>query len=78
MAIAFSSINPFYNRQSFQEMLYKHLDLTTQEVVKRLEWDYEDDIRAFDLIEQEALRMADMFTDGIIRQFPQSFKRCEF
>lgn len=73
MADAFSSINPHYNRQTIQSMLYRHLDLTTQQVVKRLAGDYEGDIMAFDLVELEALEMADMFTNGIIRQFPQSF-----
>jgi hypothetical protein len=73
MAEAFSSINPYYNEQNIKSMLYRHLDLTTQQVVKRLAGDYQGDIMAFDLVELEALEMADMFTDGIMRQFPQSF-----
>lgn len=73
MAEAFSSINPYYNEQRIKSMLYRHLDLTTQQVVKRLAGDYQGDIMAFDLVELEVLEMADMFTNGIMQQFPQSF-----
>lgn len=73
MAAAFSSINPYYNRESIQKMLYSHLDLTKQEVASRLAKNYPADISAFDKVEQEAMMMADIFSYGIIRQFPQKF-----
>ncbi|MCL2409343.1 MAG: LysM domain-containing protein [Oscillospiraceae bacterium] len=73
MADAFSSINPYYDRQAMREMLHRHLALTTQEVAMRLAADYPADIKAFDAVEEEALKMADEFSYGIMMQFPQMF-----
>jgi len=73
MADAFSSINPFYNRKDMQEMLYDHLDITKQEAAMRLSGNYPADIKAFDKVEDEALIMADYFSTGLMRQFPQMF-----
>ena len=73
MADAFSSINPYYKRGELHNMLYEHLNLTTQEVAMRLAGNYKADIEAFDKVEQEALSMADYFSLGIIKQFPDKF-----
>lgn len=73
MADAFAGINPYYDRNDVQRMLFTHLDLTTQEVAARLAGNYSDDIAAFNKVEQEALSMADYFVSGIMRQFPQKF-----
>ncbi|MCL2579977.1 MAG: acetylglutamate kinase [Oscillospiraceae bacterium] len=73
MAGAFSGISPYYREEEMREMLYRHLDLTKQEVAKRLSGDYPADIKAFDLVEREAIMMADAFSSGMIRQFPQMF-----
>lgn len=70
MADAFSSINPNYNREDVRKMLYEHLDLTKKEVAMRLAKDYRADIEAFNKVEQEVLRMADYFSEGIMKQFP--------
>ena len=43
MADAFSSINPYYNREEVRKMLYNHLDLIKQEVAMRLAKDYPDE-----------------------------------
>jgi uncharacterized protein YicC (UPF0701 family) len=68
MAKAFSGINPYYRYDELRDMLYRHLELTTEEVAKRLAGDYTADIQAFGRVEQEALMMADYFTSGICRQ----------
>lgn len=73
MAKAFSEINPYYIYSELKEMLYRHLDLTKNEVAMRLAMNYPADIEAFELVESEVLDMADYFTLGIIRQFPQKF-----
>lgn len=73
MAEAFGSINPYYDPEEVQKMLYDHLDLTTQEVEARLADDYQADIEAFNQVEQEVLSMADYFSLGIMQQFPQEF-----
>ena len=54
-------------------MLRTHLALTTQEVVSRLQGKWMADIRAYDQIVKQALGMADMLSEGIIRQFPARF-----
>jgi len=73
MADVFGSINPYYNSEELRKMLYKHLELTTQEVSMRLAGNYKADIDAFDKFEQEAISMADYFSHGIIKQFPDRF-----
>ena len=57
-----------------QEMMREHLDLTLNEASARLNEDWEADIAAYDEIHVQILHMADMLSDGIIRQFPQKFR----
>lgn len=73
MADAFSRINPFYPREEVRNMLYEHLRLTTEEVNARLKKDYNADIKAYDLVQAEALKMAEFFTNGIVMQFSNLF-----
>lgn len=73
MANFFSSINPFYPIEEVRKMLYEHLRLTTEEVSARLRKDYTADIKAFDMVQKEALEMSQFFVDGIVRQFPNQF-----
>ncbi len=54
-------------------MMKSHLDLTLKEAVARLQGRYADDIAAYDEVHAEILSMADMLSDGIIRQFPGAF-----
>jgi hypothetical protein len=55
-------------------MMREHLDLTLQEAVSNLNGDYPASISAYEQIHIQALQMADMLSDGIIRQFPSQFK----
>lgn len=73
MAEAFSSINPFYPKEEVRMMLYNHLKLTTDEVSNRLKKDYPADIRAYDMVQTEILKMSRFFVDGIVKQFPNLF-----
>ncbi|MGN1330815.1 MAG: LysM peptidoglycan-binding domain-containing protein [Clostridia bacterium] len=73
MAEAFSSINPFYHKEETRRMLYEHLRLTTDEVNARLKRDYIADIKAYDMVQKEILKMSQFFVNGIIRQFPNLF-----
>lgn len=73
IADAFSSINPFYPRETIRRMLYEHLRLTTEEVSARLKKDYAADIRAYDMVQKEILEMSKFFVNGIVKQFPNLF-----
>jgi hypothetical protein len=55
-------------------MMHDHLKLTTNEAVARLHGDWTGDVRAYDDVHQQILRMADMLSAGIINQFPEKFK----
>ena len=55
------------------KILYDHLRLTTDEVSARLKKDYNADIRAFDMVQKEILKMSKFFVDGIVKQFPNLF-----
>jgi uncharacterized membrane protein YphA (DoxX/SURF4 family) len=52
-------------------MMRAHLDLTTTEAVARLTGEWDADIAAYDEVHRQALRMADMLSGGIVRQFPE-------
>lgn len=73
MAEAFSSINPFYPKEEIRRMLYEHLRLTTNEVSARLNGNYAEDIKAYDMVQQEILKMSQFFVNGIVKQFPNLF-----
>lgn len=69
MAEVFSRINPFYPKKEICRMLYEHLRLTTIEVIARLKGDYIGDINAYDMIQNEILKMSRFFVSGIVEQF---------
>lgn len=52
----------------------KHLDLTLKEATDRLGGKYADDIKAYDEVHHHILGLADVLTDGIVKQFPDRFK----
>jgi hypothetical protein len=54
-------------------MMKRHLDLTTQEAVARLQGHWSADIAAYDRVHTEILQMANMLSSGIISQFPNRF-----
>ena len=60
--------------EEMKTMMREHLDLTLKEAVAYLEGDYEASIAAYDEVHLQALEMADMLSEGIIKQFPKKFK----
>lgn len=54
-----------------RSMMRQHLDLTLSEAVDQLHGSYPESVADYDKIQDEILRMADMLSDGLARQFPQ-------
>jgi len=59
--------------EEMRAMMREHLDLTLQEAVAYLEGNYTASIAFYDQVHNQALEMADMLSEGIIRQFPNKF-----
>ncbi len=74
IATFLSQANPNLPVQTLKDMLYKHLALTTTEVVSRLKKDWASDIAAYDEGHAHMLMFADVLTDGIVKQFPSKFE----
>ncbi len=69
-----SGANPGnWPRATLRAEMRHHLDLTLQEAQARLRGDWAADIAAYDSIHEHILRMADVLSEGIIKQFPQRF-----
>jgi hypothetical protein len=74
LAAFLSSANPrFWKLGEMKGMLYKHLGLTTAEVLDRLNHRWGADVRDADRIRAQALEMADMLSAGIVGQFSSRF-----
>ena len=69
-----STANPNWALADMKMMMNDHLKLTTDEAVQRIKKDYDADIVAYDKVHVEILKMSDMLTAGIIKQFPEKFK----
>lgn len=64
-----ASINRFWSEAQWRNLLFDHLRMTEDEAVFILTGQYEKSIKEYDNIQAEALKMADVMTCGIIRQF---------
>jgi hypothetical protein len=51
------------------EMMNDHLALTTQETVARLGGKWDDDVKTFDKVFEQIMKMADELTEGIYQKF---------
>jgi hypothetical protein len=70
-----NSVNPrYWKLTTMKAELRKHLKLTTDEAVARLQGNWEADVAAYDKIHRHALHMSDLLSKGLIKQFPKRFR----
>jgi hypothetical protein len=75
IAVFLNSANPKnWPLNEMKAMMREHLDLTLQEAVAYLHGDHAASIAAYDQIHLQALSMADMLSEGVLKQFPNDFK----
>lgn len=75
IAVFLSGANSVWTIQELSDMLYKHLELTTNEVTSRLDKNWTADIEACDKGHVHMLMFSDVLTNGIAMQFPDKFNR---
>ena len=63
------SINPFWSEREWEVLVFEHLRMTENEAAYILTGQYAKGIKEYDDIQAEALKMADIMSSGIIRQF---------
>ena len=74
IAAFLASINPYWSQQEWEKMLFDHLALVKNEAVFMLTNEFQKGIDLYDEMERQAMMMADVMTEGIVRQFPGRFR----
>lgn len=69
IAVFLGRINPYWSREQWRNMMRHHLDLVKSEAVNMLAGNYQASVAVYDEIELQALQMANVMAEGIIRQF---------
>ena len=68
IALFLDNLNPYWNYNTWKNLLYDHLKMTEDEAAQILTKQYEESIYQYDKIQEEALKMADVMANGIIKQ----------
>jgi hypothetical protein len=75
IAALLNSVNPrYWPLARLKAEMAKHLALTTQEVVARLQGRWAADVTAYDKVHLHILHMSDVLADGLVKQFPNRFR----
>jgi hypothetical protein len=69
-----SKANPNWKLEDMKTMMHDHLKFTTDEAVARKNKNFDEDVKDYDNVHNEILKMSDMLSDGIVKQFPDKFK----
>jgi hypothetical protein len=62
-----------FSRETLRTGFQMHINLLLQEVAAHLKKDWSGSIAAFDESHRQAMQMADMLSEGIMKQFPSRF-----
>ena len=74
IAAVLNSVNPkYWELATMKAEMRKHLDLTTQEAVARLQGNWSADVATYDQIHEHILHMSDLLSRGLVKQFPNRF-----
>ena len=74
IAALLAKVNPrYWPLARMKAEMAKHLALTTQEVVARLQGRWTADVAAYDQVHHHILHMSDLLADGLVKQFPTRF-----
>ncbi len=75
IAVQMNEMNPqFWPLAETQKMWKDHLDATLDEATANLSGDYPGEVAAYDKVHELALEMADFFSEGVMKQFPNQFR----
>jgi hypothetical protein len=75
IAAVLHGVNPrHWKLGAMKAEMHRHLDLTTQEAVARLQGNWTADVAAYDKIHRHILHMSDLLAQGITKQFPARFR----
>jgi hypothetical protein len=75
IAAVLNSVNPrFWKLAALKAEMHKHLALTTEEAVARLQGNWNADVAAYDKIHHHILHMSDLLSTGLVKQFPKRFR----
>jgi hypothetical protein len=66
--------NPYWALEDIKQIIKEQLTLTTNQAVYRIQKNYSADVIAYDKAHADVLKMANIFADGITKQFPEKFK----
>ncbi|MBP9111423.1 MAG: hypothetical protein KBF88_01385 [Polyangiaceae bacterium] len=71
VAAYFAAINPNLKEAEWRIEMQKHLELTRSQITSRLAADWTGDLAFHELSIKQALRMSDLLSEGIAKQFPR-------
>jgi len=75
IAALLASVNPrYWPAARMKAEMSKHLALTTQEAVARLQGRWGADVAAYDQVQHHILHMSDLLAGGLVKQFPDRFE----
>ena len=70
-----NSVNPrHWKLPVMKAEMSKHLALTTEEAVARIQGNWAADVAAYDEIHGHILHMSDLLSTGLVKQFPRRFR----